>query len=249
MHGDGVRCSGKARLGIQEPDSCTYGCGARREVRVVLTCPVYAVVIGRITRVVVAPDGLRGRSSPSAPAAKPTMDGDPAAGAASSVADRTTWPDLSKWSSDGWPAALPGARFELGAQGSEPPCFDDDGVRMDSRRCQDRPIRGSRLGAPCPTPVGPSHFANVAAQRDRQGGRCLVRESHHAPGDPLAEPVRSRSDRLLGRRRQTTLIVRAVVVATTVLVTGVIARAWGWEHEAVRTQLLLSLLAVHVLLV
>lgn len=33
------------------------------------------------------------------------------------------------------------------------------------------------------------------------------------------------------------------------LFTGVIARAWGWEHEAVHTQLLLSLLAVHLLLV
>jgi calcium-translocating P-type ATPase len=69
------------------------------------------------------------------------------------------------------------------------------------------------------------------------------------PGDPLAEPARLRSERLLSSRRQKTMIARALVVATTVLATGVVARAWGWQQEAIRTQLLLTLLAVHLVLV
>ena len=68
------------------------------------------------------------------------------------------------------------------------------------------------------------------------------------PADPLATPPRSASGRLLGWRRQTTLLARAVVAAAAVLGTGLIAKSWGWEHEAVRTQLLLSLLAIHLVL-
>ena len=68
------------------------------------------------------------------------------------------------------------------------------------------------------------------------------------PGDPLAAPPRSPSEHILGWRRQVALAGRAGVVAGAVLATGVIALAWGWPHEAVRTQLLLSLLGAHLVL-
>ncbi|HET7488403.1 MAG TPA: cation-transporting P-type ATPase [Acidimicrobiales bacterium] len=68
------------------------------------------------------------------------------------------------------------------------------------------------------------------------------------PGDPLASPPRARSDQLLGWRRQTMLLVRGVGVAGAVLATGLLARSWGWSDEAVRTQLLLSLLFAHLML-
>lgn len=68
------------------------------------------------------------------------------------------------------------------------------------------------------------------------------------PGDPLANSPHARSERLLGWHRQVTLLARAVVAATAVLGTGLVALSWGWDHEAVRTQLLLSLLAVHLVL-
>ena len=69
------------------------------------------------------------------------------------------------------------------------------------------------------------------------------------PRDPLAAVAREGPGRLLDRRRQATLVARALVVAATVLATGVLVRSWGWEDEAVRTQLLLTLLAVHLVLV
>ena len=68
------------------------------------------------------------------------------------------------------------------------------------------------------------------------------------PSDPLAAPPRASSDRLLGRHRQVTLFVRALLCATAVLATGLVTRSWDWDQEAVRTQLLLSLLAVHLVL-
>jgi magnesium-transporting ATPase (P-type) len=68
------------------------------------------------------------------------------------------------------------------------------------------------------------------------------------PGDPLGAPPRSRTEHLLGWRRQLVLAGRAAVVAAGVLATGVLALRWGWPHEAVRTQLLLSLLGAHLLL-
>jgi Ca2+-transporting ATPase len=68
------------------------------------------------------------------------------------------------------------------------------------------------------------------------------------PGDPLAGTTHSASDRLLSARRQATLVARALVVAGAVLATGVVATAWGWEQEEIRTQLLLSLLAAHLAL-
>jgi Ca2+-transporting ATPase len=69
------------------------------------------------------------------------------------------------------------------------------------------------------------------------------------PRDPLAPVVGSGAGRLLGRRTQATLVARALVVATTVLATGVVVKSWGWDDGQVRTQLLLSLIAVHLVLV
>lgn len=68
------------------------------------------------------------------------------------------------------------------------------------------------------------------------------------PGDALASPPRRPSERLLSEGRQWTLVIRAVVAAAAVLTTGVIAPSWGWPDEMVRTQLLLSLLAVRLVL-
>lgn len=68
------------------------------------------------------------------------------------------------------------------------------------------------------------------------------------PGDPLAAPPRSSNEHLLSGRRLATLAWRAAAVAGPVLTTGLIGLAWGWSHEAVRTQLLLSLLCAHLVL-
>jgi len=67
-------------------------------------------------------------------------------------------------------------------------------------------------------------------------------------GDPLAEPPRPRGDHLLTARRLGALAGRAAAIATAVIASAFIGRRWGWDDEQVRTQLLLSLLAAHLLL-
>ncbi len=66
--------------------------------------------------------------------------------------------------------------------------------------------------------------------------------------DPLQLPPAHKRDRLLGAGRLRALVTRGAVIAGCVLTTGVIARGWGWEEQAVRTQLLLSLLGAHLML-
>jgi len=67
-------------------------------------------------------------------------------------------------------------------------------------------------------------------------------------GDPLAEPPRPRGGHLLTARRLGALGGRAAAIATAVIASALIGRRWGWDDEQVRTQLLLSLLAAHLLL-
>jgi len=66
--------------------------------------------------------------------------------------------------------------------------------------------------------------------------------------DPLLLPAKVKRDRLLGANRLRVLVTRGAVIAACVLATGVVARSWGWEEQAVRTQLLLSLLGAHLML-
>ena len=68
------------------------------------------------------------------------------------------------------------------------------------------------------------------------------------PGDPLDSPPRSSGEHLLGWRRVAILAARAAVVASAVVATGLVALGQGWPHDRVRTQLLLSLLAAHLVL-
>jgi Ca2+-transporting ATPase len=64
------------------------------------------------------------------------------------------------------------------------------------------------------------------------------------PSDPLARGRGARTllDAPLLRR----LVTRAAVMASAVLATGVLARSWGWSDEQIRSQLLLSLVVVHL---
>ena len=68
------------------------------------------------------------------------------------------------------------------------------------------------------------------------------------PGDPLAVPPRSSTERLLSWHRQATLAARGGVVAAAVLIPGVVALTSGSSDDAVRTQLLLSLVATQLVL-
>jgi Ca2+-transporting ATPase len=67
--------------------------------------------------------------------------------------------------------------------------------------------------------------------------------------DPLLTPPAARVGGLLGRRRIVLLGRRAIVIAAAVLAAGLLAARWGWSDAAVRTQILLTLLWAHLLLV
>ncbi len=68
------------------------------------------------------------------------------------------------------------------------------------------------------------------------------------PGDPLLHPPRARDDRLLSWPRTRTMLGRAGIVAATVLAAGLVGRNRGWSEDAVRTQLLLTLIVTHLVL-
>lgn len=67
------------------------------------------------------------------------------------------------------------------------------------------------------------------------------------PGDPMRPTARARHG-LLDLRILSALASRSLVVAGIVVITGLVGRARGWEPGVVRTQILLALLAVHLLL-
>ena len=67
-------------------------------------------------------------------------------------------------------------------------------------------------------------------------------------GDPLAGRPRPRDERLLTGRRQLALLERAAFVAAPVLAVGAAVSRAGWSAEQVRTELLLGLLAGHLVL-
>jgi Ca2+-transporting ATPase len=66
--------------------------------------------------------------------------------------------------------------------------------------------------------------------------------------DPLELPPAPRVGGLLGRGGLCHLAARGAVVAGCVTATGVLGAHWGWTDQAIRTQMLLTLLAAHVLL-
>ena len=68
------------------------------------------------------------------------------------------------------------------------------------------------------------------------------------PGDPLADAPRPGNARLLSIPRLLLLLARAITLAANALATAVLVSALGWTGAAVRSQLLLSLLAGHLLL-
>ena len=67
------------------------------------------------------------------------------------------------------------------------------------------------------------------------------------PTDPLDGPPRRVEDRLLAPRRVAVLAARSAVLAATVLVTARWAVGRGWSDDAIRTELLLTLIVGHVL--
>lgn len=70
----------------------------------------------------------------------------------------------------------------------------------------------------------------------------------HVVGDPLDQRPRANSDRLLRPRRLVALAERAAIVATLVIGSALLVDHWGWTPEAIRTQMLLSLLGAHLML-
>ena len=67
------------------------------------------------------------------------------------------------------------------------------------------------------------------------------------PGDPMAyKPDGTPS--LISRRQVARAAAMAALIAMTVLATGCAAKALGWSAEAIRTELLLTLLAAHLVL-
>jgi Ca2+-transporting ATPase len=67
------------------------------------------------------------------------------------------------------------------------------------------------------------------------------------PGDPMAyKPDGTPS--LISRHQVARAAAMAALIATTVLATGYAAKALGWSAEAIRTELLLTLLAAHLVL-
>ncbi|MGH9085191.1 MAG: cation-translocating P-type ATPase [Acidimicrobiales bacterium] len=69
------------------------------------------------------------------------------------------------------------------------------------------------------------------------------------PGvDPLRLPSAPTRASLLDAGRLRTLVERGAIVATAVLAAGLVASAVGWDDERVRSQLLLALLAAHLVL-
>jgi Ca2+-transporting ATPase len=67
--------------------------------------------------------------------------------------------------------------------------------------------------------------------------------------DPLLDPPTDRSQGLLGRDHLVRFAARGAVLAVAVILAGLIALQWGWTDRQVRTQLLLTLLVAHLLLV
>jgi magnesium-transporting ATPase (P-type) len=69
------------------------------------------------------------------------------------------------------------------------------------------------------------------------------------PGvDPLRLPPAPSRASLLDAARLRTLVGRGAIVAAVVLAAGLVASAVGWDDERVRSQLLLALLAAHLVL-
>jgi Ca2+-transporting ATPase len=67
-------------------------------------------------------------------------------------------------------------------------------------------------------------------------------------GDLMAEAPRPAHIRLLTWRRQTELAVRGGILGAIVLGSGLIARQQGWSEEQIRGQLLMSVVAAHLVL-
>lgn len=64
----------------------------------------------------------------------------------------------------------------------------------------------------------------------------------------MKEPPRLPNERLLGLHRQLTLGLRGTLVGLVVLATGFTATRLDWSDEQIRTQLVLSVVAGHLLL-
>jgi Ca2+-transporting ATPase len=68
------------------------------------------------------------------------------------------------------------------------------------------------------------------------------------PGDDVATPARRPGERLVDRSLTTTMAVRACILAAVTLAAGLVGRALDWSEARIGTQLVVTLVACHLVL-